>query len=171
VNGIHALRRLDIRNLSPDHSITIKLRSNLASQIAWQLENENLARTEGIDGGLSSMNSSSSSLNSIEERQTPYPQQFNQLFNHVGHVDYVVIEPRQVVKVILAFLPDEKRRSSTPSSSVRGGQEGADVFVVSNENSRDSSFDFYDVKGLLFFFGYKTTELRSLSAPDLRGIW
>jgi hypothetical protein len=82
VNGVHSLRRLDIRNLLSNHSITIKLRSNLGSQISWQLENENLANTEpqGNFGALSSINSSSSSLNSAEDSQTPYPQQFNQLF-------------------------------------------------------------------------------------------
>lgn len=71
------------------------------------------------------------------------------------------------MNVILAFLPDEKRRSNTPSTNV-GWTEG-DIFVQNSENWRDSSFDFLDVKGLLFFFGYNTTELRSLSAPDLLG--
>ncbi|KAJ3416131.1 hypothetical protein HDV05_003100 [Chytridiales sp. JEL 0842] len=41
LNGLHALRRLELRNTS-DQEILIKLRSNLGSQIAFQLTNENL---------------------------------------------------------------------------------------------------------------------------------
>lgn len=41
LNGLHALRRFEIRNLS-NYTINVKLRSNLGSQIAFQLTNENL---------------------------------------------------------------------------------------------------------------------------------
>ncbi|CAG8445677.1 3690_t:CDS:10 [Ambispora leptoticha] len=41
LNGLHSLRRFEIRNIS-SHRILVKLRSNLGSQIAFQLTNENL---------------------------------------------------------------------------------------------------------------------------------
>ncbi|RUS31123.1 hypothetical protein BC938DRAFT_478418 [Jimgerdemannia flammicorona] len=41
LNGLHALRRLVLKNVS-SHRILIKMRSNLGSQIAFQLKNENL---------------------------------------------------------------------------------------------------------------------------------
>ncbi|KAJ3290798.1 hypothetical protein HK104_006518 [Borealophlyctis nickersoniae] len=41
LNGLHALRRFELRNISP-HRLAVKLRSNLGSQIAFQLTNENL---------------------------------------------------------------------------------------------------------------------------------
>ncbi|RCH79549.1 hypothetical protein CU097_001191, partial [Rhizopus azygosporus] len=42
LNGLHALRRLHLRNLS-NRPISIKMRSNLRNQIAFQLENENIS--------------------------------------------------------------------------------------------------------------------------------
>ncbi|RKO89685.1 hypothetical protein BDK51DRAFT_44623 [Blyttiomyces helicus] len=41
LNGLHALRRFELRNISP-YPLTVKLRSNLGSQVAFQLTNENL---------------------------------------------------------------------------------------------------------------------------------
>lgn len=41
MNGIHALRRLDLRNTSGER-LRIRLQSNLGAQIAFQLSNENL---------------------------------------------------------------------------------------------------------------------------------
>jgi hypothetical protein len=41
LNGIHALRRFEIRNLS-SFPLIVKLRSNLGAQISFQLTNENL---------------------------------------------------------------------------------------------------------------------------------
>ncbi|KAI8917062.1 hypothetical protein DFJ77DRAFT_331406 [Powellomyces hirtus] len=41
LNGLHALRRFELRNVSSSF-LTVKLRSNLGSQIAFQLTNENL---------------------------------------------------------------------------------------------------------------------------------
>ncbi|KAL7750535.1 hypothetical protein RI367_003871 [Sorochytrium milnesiophthora] len=45
MNGLHALRRFEIRNVC-DEPIRVKLRSNLGSQIAYQLSNENLPEYE-----------------------------------------------------------------------------------------------------------------------------
>ena len=163
VNGIHALRQLDIRNNS-SQSICIKLRSSLGSQIVWQLENENLASNiESV-----SPDSSSSSLSSLCDNKIQYPQRFNQLFNMIGHVDRLVIEPLSTEKIILAFLPDKKNVEKLNGGGA--GQDG-DVFVQSNENSRDSSFDFHEIKGLLFFFGYinNTTRARGLSGLQAVG--
>ncbi|KND01233.1 uncharacterized protein SPPG_04324 [Spizellomyces punctatus DAOM BR117] len=41
LNGLHALRRFELRNISSSY-LTVKLRSTLGSQIAFQLTNENL---------------------------------------------------------------------------------------------------------------------------------
>ncbi|CAG8691919.1 253_t:CDS:1, partial [Cetraspora pellucida] len=41
LNGLHALRHFEIRNIT-QNTILIKLRSNLGSQVAFQLTNENL---------------------------------------------------------------------------------------------------------------------------------
>ncbi|KAJ3043675.1 hypothetical protein HDV00_004448 [Rhizophlyctis rosea] len=41
LNGLHALRRFEIKNISP-HALVVKLRSNLGEQVAFQLTNENL---------------------------------------------------------------------------------------------------------------------------------
>lgn len=141
-NGIHALHRFDIRNTT-SHPITIKLRSNLGTQIAWQLENENL---QDLPSLLSSASSSSSSLNTNTENRAP-PHQFNQLFNQLGHIDQVSIKPHQTQKVILAFLP-EKRSEKTAI-------EGDETVFVERQDGGES-YDFFEVNGLLFFFGYKS---------------
>ena len=46
LNGIHALKQLELRNTT-HHSVLIKLRSNLSTQIAFQLSNENLSNFDG----------------------------------------------------------------------------------------------------------------------------
>ncbi|RHZ71084.1 hypothetical protein Glove_262g53 [Diversispora epigaea] len=51
LNGLHALRRFEIRNIS-QNTILVKLRSNLGSQIAFQLSNENLPEFDSIKSNL-----------------------------------------------------------------------------------------------------------------------
>ncbi|KAG9297531.1 hypothetical protein G9A89_001471 [Geosiphon pyriformis] len=104
--------------------------------------------------------------------------QFNQLFNYVNHIDEVEILPWQSQKVILAFLPDPRdkaRRSlvghsmspyssdtSGISSSASGNIGSSNSLEETNENSavfsisseEDEIHDFFEVNGLLFFFGY-----------------
>ncbi|KAH6570662.1 hypothetical protein BASA62_004240 [Batrachochytrium salamandrivorans] len=46
LNSLHALHRLEIRNIS-NVPVRVKMRSNLASQIAFQLTNENLPDNDG----------------------------------------------------------------------------------------------------------------------------
>ncbi|KAI8821376.1 uncharacterized protein EV422DRAFT_40284 [Fimicolochytrium jonesii] len=62
LNGLHALRRFEVRNVSA-FPLTIKLRSNLGSQIAFQLTNENLPERDlrhPLNRDLSSASLSSS---------------------------------------------------------------------------------------------------------------
>ncbi|CAG8579491.1 12936_t:CDS:2, partial [Acaulospora morrowiae] len=86
LNGLHALKRFEIRNVSQS-TILVKLRSNLGSQVAFQLTNENLPEFEPQESRLpvikevneslaskpyyalnpTSENNSSVSLNNISE--------------------------------------------------------------------------------------------------------
>ncbi|TPX32047.1 nucleoside-diphosphate kinase [Synchytrium microbalum] len=215
VNGLHALRRCEIRNTS-DSTIIVKLRSNLGNQIAFQVTNENLpdyddqptsniilsdriprtsassidsvAEDDGVHRNLPSKPrsrassfsnpriSSTSGDKSVDKilidklnlsaepsvnvnlsLQTPYSQQFNQLFNYVNHIDEVTIEPGMKQKIIIAFLPESKvkTRRRTEKPETEAFMAGQDENVAGEE-----SFDFFEVNGMLFFFGY------TQKAPD-----
>src|SRR5438270_13004255 len=66
LNGLHALRRFEIRNLSKS-TILVKLRSNLGSQIAFQLKNENLADIDSQKENLLTSSELSSTTISEED--------------------------------------------------------------------------------------------------------
>ncbi|RIA92609.1 hypothetical protein C1645_820444 [Glomus cerebriforme] len=135
LNGLHALRRFEIRNISQS-TILVKLRSNLGSQIAFQLKNENLP---DIDSQKADLLLTSSELNSTsiseEDNSTLFNvsldssliniatntvaaaaagafsdnmngHEFNQLFNYVNHIEEVIIPQGCSQKIILVFLPD-----------------------------------------------------------------
>ena len=123
-NGIHVLHRFEITNKIAS-SLLIKPRSNLASQISFQLSNENIR---------------SLSRDSTFSFQDDFPEtrQFNQIFNQMGYIDQVIIPPFSSRQVIILFLPKLK-----DSNSVFVGDE------------QDHTFDFFEVNGQLFFFGYK----------------
>ncbi|KAJ3179725.1 hypothetical protein HDU85_004724 [Gaertneriomyces sp. JEL0708] len=63
-NGLHALRRFELRNIS-QHNLIVKLRSNLGSQIAFQLTNENLPDPT-VTKSFNRRNASTLSLASLE---------------------------------------------------------------------------------------------------------
>ena len=199
LNGLHALRRFEIRNIS-SHPIVIKLRSNLGQQIAFQLTNENLPEfdlrrrtklTESsstlntsldslIASSTSSPQSSMSNLGSPVEQtprntppgtpllittntaaaaaigvfgygeQTVHGHQFNQLFNYVNHIDEIRIEPAKSQKVILAFLPDARQRGRRAAME-RENEIAAESYTYEDDQE---SFDYFEINGLLFFFGY-----------------
>ncbi|CAG8544148.1 2498_t:CDS:2, partial [Funneliformis caledonium] len=139
LNGLHSLRRFEVRNISQS-TILVKLRSNLGSQIAFQLTNENLpdltskkaemvASSELGSTSISEGNSSilynvslDNSLINIATNTVAAAavgafgdsvngHEFNQLFNYVNHIDEVIISPGSSQKVILAFLPDAHHKN------------------------------------------------------------
>ncbi|KAI9354206.1 hypothetical protein BD770DRAFT_429018 [Pilaira anomala] len=135
LNGLHALRRLNIRNLS-DQSILVKMRSNLRSQIAFQLENENISNLpEFID------NITTNTVSWSREADE-YP--FNQLFNYINHIDQIELNPGQCRSIILAFLPETTHLT-------REEEEDFDMTVAADETE---TFSMFNVTGSLFFFGY-----------------
>ncbi|KAI7900712.1 uncharacterized protein BX663DRAFT_553713 [Cokeromyces recurvatus] len=139
-NGLHALRRLCIRNLS-DQSILIKMRSNLRNQIAFQLENENI--TNLPDSCFQSIVTTNTVSWSREAKEYP----FNQLFNYINHIDQLNLEPGQTRTFILAFLPERPR---IDDDSRQNRNDDFDISVVEDTET----FDMFNVTGSLFFFGY-----------------
>lgn len=93
LNGIHALRRVEIKNLSST-SVIVKLRSNLGSQIAFQLTNENLVDEDlsvKFHVGPSSNNPSlRSSVNSVQEVHAQYSRL------HRNDTDFWSIQARSI---------------------------------------------------------------------------
>lgn len=65
---------------------------------------------------------------------------FNQLFNFVGHIDQIDLEPFQTQKIIIAFLPTTEPNTPT-------------IF------KEDATHDFIEINGLLFFFCFKKDKL------------
>ncbi|RCI02538.1 hypothetical protein CU098_001898, partial [Rhizopus stolonifer] len=132
LNGLHALRRLELRNLS-DQSILIKIRSNLRNQIAFQLENENM---RNVPDTFETTNTVGWSCEAEK-----YP--FNQLFNLINHIDEIELGPGQCRPIVLAFLPER------PDSA-----DNEDDFDMSVTDDSSETFSMFNVTGSLFFFGY-----------------
>ena len=137
LNGLHALRRFEIRNVSQS-TILVKLRSNLGSQIAFQLKNENLSDIDSQKADLLTSSELSSTSISEEDHSALFivsldnslniatntvaaaagafgdnvnGHEFNQLFNYVDHIDEVIIPSGSSQKIILVFLPDTHHKS------------------------------------------------------------
>ncbi|KAG1252418.1 hypothetical protein G6F68_011792 [Rhizopus microsporus] len=132
LNGLHALRRLYIRNLS-NQPISIKMRSNLRNQIAFQLENEY----------ISNLAEFSATTNTVDWSQEEHP--FNQLFNYINHIDQIELEPNQTRSFILGFLPEDTN----------------DYNIMDDEDT--DTFNIFNVTGSIFFFGYYLDTLSSSS--------
>ena len=103
LNGIHSLQKFELKNLSTTHSVLVKLRSNLTSQIVFQQTNENLPSIEGLEETPYTTNTVASCIHNLKAGY-----QFNQLFNYVNHIDEVLIEAGKSVTAILSFLPNSK---------------------------------------------------------------
>ncbi|GAN04083.1 hypothetical protein MAM1_0054c03542 [Mucor ambiguus] len=152
LNGLHALRKLNIQNLS-DQPILVKMRSNLRNQIAFQLENENISSLpESTLQSIVTTNTVSWSREAAEQ----YP--FNQLFNYINHIDQIDLEPGQTRSFILAFLPE------TDNDARPQQQQNEDDFdmsvVASTTTTHDDdteTYSMFNVTGSLFFFGYYST--------------
>ncbi|KAL4208051.1 hypothetical protein AB4K20DRAFT_1914357 [Rhizopus microsporus] len=124
LNGLHALRRLHLRNLS-NRPISIKMRSNLRNQIAFQLENEN----------ISNLSDFSATTNTVDWSRQDHP--FNQLFNYINHIDQIELKPNETRPFILAFLPEDTSDYNA---------------ILDEEDSH--TFNIFNVTGSIFFFGY-----------------
>jgi hypothetical protein len=144
LNGLHALKRLDIRNLS-EQSILVKMRSNLRNQIAFQLDNENISNLP--DANMCRASTTNTVAWSCERLSQEYP--FNQLFNYVNYIDEIKLEPGQSHSFILAFLPETLSADDTDIKE----DDDEDGFDVSLANEVES-FSIFNVTGSLFFFGY-----------------
>lgn len=138
LNGLHALRRLDIRNLS-DQSILVKMRSNLRNQIAFQLENENISNLP--ESSLE--NAITTNTVSWSRQADEYP--FNQLFNYINHIDQIELNPGQCRSFILAFLPETAHLDDAEKI-----EEDFDMTVADDTET----FSMFNVTGSIFFFGY-----------------
>ncbi|KAI7865454.1 uncharacterized protein EV154DRAFT_454236 [Mucor mucedo] len=147
LNGLHALRRLDIRNLS-DQSILVKMRSNLRNQIAFQLENENISNLP--ESSLE--NAITTNTVSWSRQADEYP--FNQLFNYINHIDQIELNPGQCRSFILAFLPETAHPDDTEKN-----EEDFDITVADDTET----FSMFNVTGSLFFFGYYKANSASIS--------
>lgn len=140
LNGLHALRKLNIQNLS-DQTILVKMRSNLRNQIAFQLENENISSLP--EASLESIMTTNTVSWSREAEEYP----FNQLFNYINHIDQIDLEPGQTRSFILAFLPET---SSRLDDSRENNEDDFDISVADDTET----FSMFNVTGSLFFFGY-----------------
>ncbi|KAI9361647.1 hypothetical protein DFJ73DRAFT_956941 [Zopfochytrium polystomum] len=186
LNGIHALRRLEISNLCA-FDLLIKLRSNLGSQIAFQLSNENLppagdsgvhpsvlsapifdslVKGEAIPGGGGRELTSSQlvSLRKFSENGYGYlrSQEYNQLFNYVNHIDQLVIPAGKVESVVLAFLPESRDRNRVKAAEMP--LKESEMLRIGDDAKDfldDDMHDFFEVNGQLFFFAFRQDALVS----------
>jgi hypothetical protein len=151
LNGLHALRRLEIRNLS-EKSILVKMRSNLRNQIAFQLKNENISN---LPQDASFQSAITTNTVSWSRQAEEYP--FNQLFNYINHIDQIDLEPGQSRSFILAFLPETFRPDDDDNSA-----NNEDDFDISVADDDTEPFNMFNVTGSLFFFGYYTDNLAAV---------
>ncbi|KAK4517675.1 uncharacterized protein ATC70_001016 [Mucor velutinosus] len=160
LNGLHALRRLDIQNLS-DQPILVKMRSNLRNQIAFQLENENISSLpESTLQSIVTTNTVSWSREAAEE----YP--FNQLFNYINHIDQIDLEPGQTRSFILAFLPETDNDARPQQQQQNEDDFDMSVAAATTHDDDTETYSMFNVTGSLFFFGYYNTANKSLTDND-----
>ncbi|KAI8988024.1 hypothetical protein BDF20DRAFT_998552 [Mycotypha africana] len=154
LNGLHSLRKLEIRNLS-DQPILVKMRSNLRNQIAFQLENENILNF--LNEKIPQQQTDTITTNTVSWSREAERYPFNQLFNYINHIDQIELDGGQSCNLILAFLPDQIHSSDDNNNSTNRGEVAAlneddyDMSVVTDENT---TFNMFNVTGSLFFFGY-----------------
>ncbi|OUM65110.1 hypothetical protein PIROE2DRAFT_7914 [Piromyces sp. E2] len=94
-----------------------------------------------------------------------YNQQFNQLFNYVGQIDEVQIEPGQTIPIIVEFLPENKEKINMQNMDVLKN-DGSDTFLNSY-NDEDANYNFFEINGLLFFIAYRLDTILQKQHLDL----
>ncbi|KAF0517022.1 peroxisomal membrane protein mpv17 [Gigaspora margarita] len=177
LNGLHALRHFEIRNIS-QNTILIKLRSNLGSQIAFQLTNENLPELRPSSPIQKEINGSSTSTspyispvpeNDILLSTKPEDPLTDITTNTVaaaaagtfgdnvnGHqfnqlFNYV----NHIGEVEIAPGCSQKViLSFLPDRHYKNRRSTADSSMTTDDISENETFDFFEVNGLLFFFAY-----------------
>lgn len=177
LNGIHALRRFEIKNQSL-YPLNIKLRSNLGSQISFQLTNENLPDEELNDyekpvfklGSWSNVTSSvRSSTNSNSEPNSPPDEarfssisQSSSVYQHAPassekaqhQFNQLFNYVNPIEQVFIA--PGENEKIIVcflPEERKHAGKDPLGDEPFTDEESND----FFDVNGVIFFFAFKTT--------------
>eukprot|EP00833_Pecoramyces_ruminatium_P011519 jgi/Orpsp1_1/1185551/evm.model.c7180000094347.1 len=94
-----------------------------------------------------------------------YNQQFNQLFNYVGQIDEVQIEPGQTIPIILEFLPENKEKIDMQNIDTIKNDR-SDTFLNSY-NDEDANYNFFEINGLLFFIAYRLDTILQKQQVDL----
>ncbi|KAI9489901.1 hypothetical protein BDB00DRAFT_875869 [Zychaea mexicana] len=152
-NGLHALKRLEIRNLT-DQWILVKMRSNLRNQVAFQLDNENLRDLPA--GAFDTI-----ATNTVDWSRNDAAGEFhfNQLFNYVNHIDHLELGPRESRPFILAFLPETSRQMTdnmVRADEEEGNEASEGRFNVHHDPAAEEGnmYESFNVTGSLFFFGY-----------------
>ncbi len=87
--------------------------------------------------------------------------QFNQLFNFVNYVDQIELDPWQSQKIIIAFLPENK----VPDREI--GSASLEEPVYHQDARAESSFDYFEVNGLLFFLCFKDLPKMGIYAKEV----
>ncbi|KAK9767395.1 hypothetical protein K7432_002877 [Basidiobolus ranarum] len=96
LNGLHTLRRFKIRNIS-NSTIVVKLRSNLGSQVAFQLKNENFSDLETEENTTYPVQADppldliSNSANFLAQ----YCPQFNEVLNKVKKLSWFSFQKKR----------------------------------------------------------------------------
>lgn len=165
-NGLHALKRLHISNLT-NKRIVVRMRSNLRNQLIFQTDNENLIEWDVGDETTNTVAWSQTYLQK-QSQQIIIRQPCNELFNQVNHIDELTLLPHETKPLIIGFLPeardDDDDNSTTGggvvSSSGSGGGSNNGNSNNNNNNgvylqqSETDTFGWYNVTGSIFFFGY-----------------
>jgi len=94
-----------------------------------------------------------------------YNQQFNQLFNYVGQIDEVQIEPGQIVPIIVEFLPENKEKIDMQDIDMLKN-DGTDTFI-NPYNDEDANYSFFEINGLLFFIAYRLDTILQKQQNDV----
>lgn len=158
LNGLHTLKRLEIRNVS-DFDIRVKFSSSLpGEQMAFQLSNENLPETTlppahpkaiTLSNGSKSPPEHSLELKSKSsfddvthwEHHVIQPHQYNELFNLVSRVSEMDLQAHTSRYLVLLFLPDPNLRrhlSNFYSNTYQSSHVTGDLMFQA-----DNSYAFY----------------------------
>ena len=121
LNGMHALRKFTLRNTAGAR-LLVKLRSNLARNVAFQLSNDNLIGDVVASGD-----------------------EYNELFNTVGHIDEVELARDEARDIIVAFRPE-------PATTALLGRRPAGTDGATAD--AEESYERQELNGLLLLYAY-----------------
>ncbi|KAI8840409.1 hypothetical protein BJ741DRAFT_706290 [Chytriomyces cf. hyalinus JEL632] len=173
LNGLHALRWIHVRNPSI-HRVSVRIKSNLGAQIAFQLSNENL-RPPLFSPFCQTLSPDASTEQTLDHSEGTHHHQFNQLFNYVNYIDSIDLDPGQVTRLVLAFLPDDHSLANGASSpdhiispESRSNRDPSDDHTPPQHHlnpieTGQELHDFYEINGLIFFFAFIKPPTASLS--------